>query len=53
MCNACGFQCCAWDGFSRCGCDWCSNPKCWDDEDEFDDDDGFEDPQDELEVGVS
>ena len=21
MCNACGFLCCAYDGFSKCGCD--------------------------------
>lgn len=28
MCNACGFQCCAWDGFEGCGCDDCENPKC-------------------------
>lgn len=20
MCNACGFQCCAWDGLEGCGC---------------------------------
>lgn len=31
MCNACGFGCCAWDGFSGCGCDHCSNPECWSD----------------------
>lgn len=29
MCNACGFGCCAWDGFDGCGCDSCSEPKCW------------------------
>ena len=29
MCNACGFGCCAWDGFSGCGCDHCDNPECW------------------------
>lgn len=29
MCNACGFQCCAYDGFSGCGCDHCDNPECW------------------------
>ena len=29
MCNACGFACCAWDGFGGCGCDHCSNPECW------------------------
>lgn len=40
MCNACGFFCCAYDGFSKCGCDHCPNPACWDDDpDEFDDDD--------------
>jgi hypothetical protein len=37
MCNACGFQCCAWDGFSGCGCDFCAEPLCWDP-----DDDGFD-----------
>lgn len=36
MCNACGFFCCAYDGFSKCGCDHCPNPACWDDDaDEF------------------
>ena len=40
MCNACGFYCCAWDGFEKCGCDDCPNPACWDDEeDEFGEDD--------------
>lgn len=40
MCNACGFFCCAYDGFSKCGCDHCPEPKCWDDDpDEYDDDD--------------
>ncbi len=29
MCNACGFACCAYDGFSRCGCDLCDCPDCW------------------------
>lgn len=41
MCNACGFYCCAYDGFSKCGCDHCPNPECWDEEDydsEFGDD---------------
>lgn len=32
MCNACGFLCCAYDGFSGCGCDHCECPACWDDE---------------------
>lgn len=44
MCNACGFLCCAYDGFSKCGCDDCPNPACWDEWDEWDDDeddDGF------------
>lgn len=42
MCNACGFYCCAYDGFSGCGCEGCPNPACWpDDEDEYGDDDGF------------
>jgi len=29
MCNACGFGCCAWDGFSNCGCEDCDCPDCW------------------------
>lgn len=44
MCNACGFYCCAYDGFDGCGCDHCPEPRCWsDDPDEYDgdDDDGF------------
>lgn len=32
MCNACGFYCCAYDGFSKCGCDHCPEPKCWDED---------------------
>lgn len=28
MCNACGFFCCAYDGFSGCGCDHCPEPAC-------------------------
>lgn len=32
MCNACGFQCCAYDGFSGCGCDHCDEPDCWSDD---------------------
>lgn len=39
MCNACGFFCCAWDGFSGCGCDHCPNPECWSEEDDLDDPD--------------
>lgn len=40
MCNACGFYCCAWDGFGKCGCEHCPEPACWDDEeDETGDDD--------------
>ncbi len=41
MCNACGFYCCAYDGFSGCGCEhcWCddcqSDDGCDDDGDEF------------------
>ena len=31
MCNACGFFCCAWDGFEKCGCDHCFEPACHDD----------------------
>lgn len=34
MCNACGFYCCAYDGFSRCGCDHCPNRACWPDDEE-------------------
>lgn len=34
MCNACGFLCCAYDGFSGCGCDHCEYPACWPQEDE-------------------
>jgi hypothetical protein len=29
MCNACGFSCCAFDGFEGCGCDWCECSECW------------------------
>lgn len=44
MCNACGFWCCAWDGFSGCGCDHCKDPACWpDDLAGFDDDDDADD----------
>lgn len=42
MCNACGFLCCAYDGFSRCGCDDCECVECWSKEafdNEFGDDD--------------
>jgi hypothetical protein len=28
MCNACGFLCCAWDGFGKCGCDHCPEYAC-------------------------
>lgn len=28
MCNACGFYCCAWDGFGKCGCDHCPEFAC-------------------------
>jgi hypothetical protein len=44
MCNACGFYCCAYDGFSKCGCDYCYEPQCWDesmDDSPEDDDDGY------------
>ncbi len=43
MCNACGFTCCAYDGFSRCGCDDCPERACWDDDDDFGDDDWTDD----------
>ena len=39
MCNACGFLCCAYDGFSGCGCDGCPNSDCWSDDNDFDDGD--------------
>jgi len=29
MCNACGFLCCAYDGFRGCGCDDCEEDECW------------------------
>lgn len=40
MCNACGFFCCAYDGFQGCGCDHCPNRACWSDDD---DDFGYDD----------
>ena len=43
MCNACGFVCCAYDGFEKCGCDHCHEPACWADDDDFDDDYGDSD----------
>lgn len=45
MCNACGFLCCGYDTFSGCGCDFCENSDCWDNED-FDD--GNYDPFDGI-----
>src|ERR1700677_4632429 len=39
MCNACGFMCCAWDGFGGCGCDDCDEPECWSEEDDYDESD--------------
>jgi len=43
MCNACGFYCCAYDGFSRCGCEHCPEPACWDeDEDDYGDDGDYD-----------
>lgn len=56
MCNACGFACCAWDGFSGCGCDGCSCPECWSEEDDLDDpdyddydlDDDYDDEREEM-----
>ncbi len=41
MCNACGFYCCAYDGFSGCGCDHCYEEACHSDDandDDYDDD---------------
>lgn len=45
MCNACGFFCCAYDGFSGCGCDHCPCPDCWEEDDDFtcDSDDDWDD----------
>ena len=52
MCNACGFMCCAYDGFSKCGCEHCDEPECWpDDEVEFADDDYDFHDEDEDEPG--
>lgn len=49
MCNACGFYCCAYDGFSGCGCDGCPVEACWsDDEDEWGDDDDYYDPSRDM-----
>jgi len=45
MCNACGFYCCAYDGFSGCGCDGCFEYECWSD-DEHDDEDFDDTPDD-------
>jgi hypothetical protein len=43
MCNACHNMCCGSDQFEGCGCDFCDEPDCWqDDEDFFDDDDGYD-----------
>ena len=47
MCNACGFICCAWDGMGGCGCDHCSNPACWDDDEDWDKEE-FEDDDDDA-----
>lgn len=46
MCNACGFRCCAYDGFSDCGCEWCPVSACH----PADDDDGgdYDDYDDAL-----
>lgn len=46
MCNACGFHCCAYDGFSGCGCDDCWCEDCWSDEDEDGDEDFICEPVD-------
>lgn len=51
MCNACGNHCCGSDEFSGCGCDGCSEPECWSDDDDYfgefgDDDYGDYDPRD-------
>lgn len=47
MCNACGFFCCAWDGFEKCGCDHCIDPLCWSDDDDDEEVDYYGDETDE------
>lgn len=44
MCNACGFMCCAWDGFEKCGCEHCECPECWNEDEDEDFDDGEDYP---------
>lgn len=48
MCNACGFQCCASDVFSGCGCDHCNCEHCWSD----DADDGPECDHEDYEADI-
>jgi hypothetical protein len=45
MCNACNNMCCGSDQFEKCGCEFCGEPACWDD----DDDDRYE-PDDDGEA---
>lgn len=54
MCNACGFHCCAWDGFGKCGCD-CDEPGCWDDDQfgDYSDDDATVPSIEEMEESAS
>jgi len=42
VCNACGFYCCAYDGFSGCGCDDCPERACWGDDEDFYDEDDYD-----------
>src|ERR1700722_5283652 len=52
MCNACGFLCCAWDGFAYCGCDGCEEPLCWtEDEEDYDDEGDFGEYDEDRAVG--
>lgn len=32
MCNACMNSCCGSDELTRCGCNYCEEPACWDDD---------------------
>lgn len=45
MCNACGFLCCGYDGFSGCGCDHCTCSECWSDDWE---DESFDQDEDDF-----
>lgn len=41
MCRRCNFLCCDWKGHSSCGCSDCTEPYCWELE-EDDEDTTFE-----------